>query len=132
MTRQKNIAMTWGVFPMIFLLVMLFGVDPSNIKTFWSCLIFVLLSYLSMPLAYYGFSKEGFQVLRYTSLFVSFMYFIIELLVAIGFLTFWNDKPKVSLVVQLVICGLFLTTYLLTSASNQSSIDTINNKQKKY
>lgn len=63
MTRQKNIAMTWGVFPMIFLLVMLFGVDSSSIKTIWICLIFVLLSYFSMPLAYYGFSKEGFSSL---------------------------------------------------------------------
>lgn len=126
------IALAWMVFPVFYLLIMLLGIDPNSINTYWSCLIFVLVSYLFMPIEYYSNTKKGYQVLRFTSLLVSFSYFIIEMLIAIGFLTYWDQKSKLAIVVQLTLLAIFLIIFSLTKAANQSTINNINNKSKKY
>ena len=85
-----------------------------------------------MPIEYYSNTKKGYQVLRFTSLLVSFSYFIIEMLIAIGFLTYWDQKSKLAIVVQLTLLAIFLIIFSLTKAANQSTINNINNKSKKY
>jgi hypothetical protein len=105
--------------PALFNVLFFLSVDRETVNCAWVCYIFFHVAFLCLVLPaifqVYRF-KQG--ILNTTLLSISAVYFLVELLTSIVFLTTYPDEKGTSLLIQILELGIFVAVFFMNSSAN--------------
>ena len=112
--------MMWAIVPIAFTLIFFATVDYDNGGA-WISLVFVWIAYLTASATCLSNWGKQLSVLNWTKYYCAFVYFAVEIIVAILFLYVYSDYPQCSFTVQLLLLVAFILVFGFSYLSNQKT-----------
>ena len=123
MKRTILVVLYFLIFPIVFAVSFFFAISNFT-ATRWVCFAGIMLSYAFLVMTFCSFPKaKGGVVYGYPKTTVGLSFFIVEFLVGLLFILINNDSYVFPMVVQAIIVGLYLSTYIILMVTEDHSIE---------
>lgn len=110
----------WAIVPIAFTLIFFATIDYDNGGK-WISLAFVWIAYLTASATCLSNWGKQLSVLNWTVYYCAFVYFAVEIIVAILFLYVYSDYPQWSFTAQLLLLVTFILVFGFSYLSNQKT-----------
>ena len=113
------------VFPVIFNLIFFLFVATESTSAQWSSWFFINLAYAAFIYSLRDQVKDRLSVLSFSLYAIGLFYFFAALLVGVAFMMIFKTAMAASCIVQLILLGLFVVTFLGSKLANTSTEQSI-------
>lgn len=124
---MKKTNILWIILDLIFLIVfnaVVFLLVNKYTATFWISCAFINFSYIMLIISALFIPKtKNAVVLGYPIAYISSMYFVLEIIVGIFFLTVGKSNIKFAIITQLIISGLYGITFIANLIANEKNVE---------